>query len=127
MVLRRLRLGATLLAGAASVGVAGRFDFDNAPAPLWRDPRFDGATDPSVVYDEGNGAWVMYYTQRKASDLSLGNKSWCLGTEIGIAASFDGGRKWKYQVGGSQPSRARISGLLTSHKTTATQHAEQSS
>jgi len=31
-----------------------RFDFDHAPAPLFRDPKFDGATDPAVVYDETN-------------------------------------------------------------------------
>jgi hypothetical protein len=41
------------------------------------------------------------YTQLRASDLKLENRTWMLGTEIGVAASKDGGKKWKY-VGTAQ-------------------------
>ena len=39
------------------------FDLRNAPAPLYRDPVYDGAADPSVLWDPTRNAWIMYYTQ----------------------------------------------------------------
>mmetsp|Transcript_32273 Transcript_32273/g.54403 ORF Transcript_32273/g.54403 Transcript_32273/m.54403 type:complete len:415 (-) Transcript_32273:316-1560(-) len=72
-------------------------DIARAPAPLYRDPIFDGAADPTVVYDQVRGAWVIFYTQRRASDLSLLNKTWCFGTDIGVAMSKDMGVTWAYQ------------------------------
>mmetsp|Transcript_54906 Transcript_54906/g.110338 ORF Transcript_54906/g.110338 Transcript_54906/m.110338 type:complete len:93 (+) Transcript_54906:165-443(+) len=36
---------------------AANFDVSNAPAPLFRDPVFDGADDPSVIFDEKRKAW----------------------------------------------------------------------
>lgn len=54
----------------------GEFDIAHAPAPLFRDPLFDGPADPTVIYDSLRRIWVIYYTQRKASDLTLGNRSW---------------------------------------------------
>jgi hypothetical protein len=47
---------------AASVEIrsatgAANFDVNNAPAPLFRDPIFDGADDPTVVFDEKRKAW----------------------------------------------------------------------
>src|SRR5215831_12042126 len=35
-----------------------------APAPLFRDPIFDGAADPVVVYNREKKQWWMFYTQR---------------------------------------------------------------
>lgn len=72
------------------------FDIVRAPAPLFRgeivrmfkhkivvllmlfvtDPVYDGAADPTVIFDSLNQVWVLFYTQRKASDISLQNRSW---------------------------------------------------
>ena len=74
---------------------AGSFDAEHAPAPLFRDPVFDGAADPSVVYNDADGSWLVYYTQRRANVFCPG-VAWCYGTKIGIARSTDRGRSWKY-------------------------------
>ena len=78
-----------------AVAPAGSFDVEHAPAPLFRDPVFDGAADPSVVYDDADGSWTIYYTQRRAGVVCPG-VAWCYGTKIGIAKSTDQGRSWKY-------------------------------
>ncbi|GAA4768509.1 family 43 glycosylhydrolase [Microbacterium gilvum] len=63
--------------------------------PLYRDPVYDGATDPVVVRDAG-GAYVMFYTQRRADHPSPGpGVAWVHGTRIGVARSDDG-RSWRY-------------------------------
>jgi len=72
------------------------FDIENAPAPLFRDPLYDGAADPSVIWNEETGEWWIFYTQRRANIPSQG-VSWCYGTSIGIAASADEGRTWYYK------------------------------
>lgn len=66
-----------------------------APKPLYRDPVFDGAADPSIVYDKLNRHWVMFYTNRRANQAELDNVSWVHGTPIGMATSVDGAR-WTY-------------------------------
>jgi hypothetical protein len=66
-----------------------------APAPLYRDPPFDGAADPVLVWNRRRGAWWMLYTQRRAR-LDLPGVAWCHGTEIGIAESRDLGTTWEY-------------------------------
>jgi len=65
------------------------------PAPLYRDPVFDGAADPVLVFNPARGAWWMLYTQRRAS-LDLPDVEWCHQTKIGVAESTDGGATWKY-------------------------------
>ena len=86
-------------APAASSGIAvapaGSLMIEKAPAPLYRDPIFDGAADPSVVYEESDGSWLIYYTQRRANVPGPG-VHWCFGTKIGIARSTDKGRSWLY-------------------------------
>ncbi|WP_235436827.1 family 43 glycosylhydrolase [Arthrobacter sp. RIT-PI-e] len=62
----------------------------------YRDPRFDGATDPVLVQDRENGRWLMFYTQRRASEEDLGGVEWVHGSEIGVAGSHDGGETWSY-------------------------------
>lgn len=71
---------------------------DRAPAaaPLFRDPVFDGATDPAVVFNRELGQWWMFYTQRRASAPGPG-VAWVHGTAIGVAVSEDGGGTWLYR------------------------------
>ncbi len=84
-----------LLACTASL-LAQDFFIDQAPAPLYRDPIYDGAADPSVIWNEQTSEWWIFYTQRRATTPSQG-VSWCYGTKIGIAASADHGRTWYYK------------------------------
>jgi hypothetical protein len=64
--------------------------------PVFRDPVYDGATDPSVVWKESTDEWWMFYTQRRTTDSGPGQR-WVHGTEIGVAVSTDGGRSWTYR------------------------------
>mgnify|MGYP000719135170 FL=1 len=63
------------------------------PLP-YRDPVYDGATDPVVVRDD-DGALVMFYTQRRASVAGPG-VAWVHGSQIGRAVSTDDGASWAY-------------------------------
>lgn len=65
------------------------------PAPLYRDPVYDGAADPVLVWNPQRRAWWMYYTQRRAK-LDLPGVEWCHGSEIGVAESRDEGLTWTY-------------------------------
>lgn len=67
----------------------------STPAPLYRDPIWDGAADPVLVWNPKRKAWWMYYTQRRAKAEEPG-VAWCHGTEIGIAESKDRGMTWSY-------------------------------
>lgn len=68
----------------------------NVLKPLFRDPIYDGATDPMVIYNEGEGNWWMFYTQRRVNFPSRG-VSGVYGSKIGIAVSDDGGNYWYYR------------------------------
>lgn len=65
------------------------------PSPLFRDPIYDCPTDPTVIWNEEEKEWVLFYTQRRASDEGEG-VSWVHGTRIGVATSRDGA-KWLYR------------------------------
>jgi sucrose-6-phosphate hydrolase SacC (GH32 family) len=65
------------------------------PAPLFRDPIYDSPTDPVVIWNRQERCWWMMYTQRRATDMSIGFSS-IHGTKIGVASSKDGG-KWLYR------------------------------
>jgi hypothetical protein len=67
-----------------------------AARPLFRDPVFDGAADPTVIWNRAEKKWFMLYTNRRASDTTLDGVTWVHGTRIGIAESPDGGATWKY-------------------------------
>jgi sucrose-6-phosphate hydrolase SacC (GH32 family) len=67
----------------------------NEKEPLYRDPIFDGATDPVLVWNREQRQWWMFYTQRRASAPGPG-VSWVHGTDIGIAVSEDAGATWRY-------------------------------
>lgn len=63
-------------------------------AELYRDPVYDGATDPTVVIADGR--WWMFYTQRRATHPDPGpGVAWVHGSRIGVAHSDDG-IAWTY-------------------------------
>ncbi|MBQ6383366.1 MAG: glycosyl hydrolase [Clostridia bacterium] len=67
-----------------------------APAPLFRDPIFDGPTDPTVIYNRQEKNWWIVYTSRRAN-VPCHNVSWVHGTDLGAASSNDGGQTWLYR------------------------------
>ncbi|MBI4659264.1 MAG: glycosyl hydrolase [Verrucomicrobia bacterium] len=85
-----------------------------APKPLYRDPVFDGAADPVVLWNPHAKRWWMFYTNRRANAPGLTGVSWVHGTRIGIAESADEGVTWKYgglteielpkDIGGDEPT-----------------------
>ena len=66
------------------------------PAPLFRDPIHDGATDPVLVQQRADGSWWMFYTQRRA-DAPVNGVAWVHGTDIGVAISDNGGTTFLYR------------------------------
>ena len=67
-----------------------------APKPLFRDPVYDGAADPVLVWNRADKKWNMFYTNRRANVPGLPRVAWVHGTRIGIAESADGWATWKY-------------------------------
>jgi len=67
-----------------------------ADKPVFRDPVFDGAADPTVIWNRKEKKWFMFYTNRRANAPGLDGVTWVHGTLIGIAESADGGATWKY-------------------------------
>jgi predicted GH43/DUF377 family glycosyl hydrolase len=68
-----------------------------ADKPLFRDPVYDGATDPVVCWNNQEKKWFMFYTSRRANVPGLKGVSWVHGSPIGIAESADGGATWTYR------------------------------
>jgi hypothetical protein len=79
---------------AEAAGGRGRL----AAKPLFRDPVYDGAADPTLIYNRAEKKWFMFYTNRRAN-LTTGadGVAWVHGTKIGIAQSADGGATWTYR------------------------------
>jgi beta-xylosidase len=65
-----------------------------APKPLFRDPVYDGAADPVVIWNPHTRTWWMFYTNRRANVPGLSGVAWVHGTKIGIAESSDAGATW---------------------------------
>ena len=65
------------------------------PAPLFRDPIYDGAADPMVIHNPKDNHWYMLYTQRRAS-AKAPDVAFCYGSQIGVAVSEDNGHYWYY-------------------------------
>lgn len=99
---RRAFLKSTALAVAAShTTVAAQQEGPDStstppPAPLFRDPIYDGAADPTVVWNRQERAWWIVYTQRRAN-VDAQKVAWVHGSDIGIASSSDGGQTWVYR------------------------------
>jgi beta-xylosidase len=104
-----LPLVALLWRAGAARGFSG-----DAVKPLYRDPVFDGAADPVVVWNPHQQSWWMFYTNRRANVPGLSGVAWVHGTRIGIAESTDGGATWRRvgdaeldlpeRVGGKDPT-----------------------
>ncbi|UOQ70459.1 hypothetical protein [Hymenobacter cellulosilyticus] len=88
MLLLLLPLGAL-----AQANPAGKL----AAKPLFRDPVYDGAADPVVIWNKKEQKWWMFYTNRRATDTTAQGVTWVHGTRIGIAESGDGGATWRYR------------------------------
>lgn len=65
-------------------------------APLYRDPIYDGAADPTVIWNPIENNWWMFYTSRRAN-VDCAAVAWCHGTKIGIASSSDEGATWEFR------------------------------
>lgn len=65
------------------------------PAPLFRDPIYDGPTDPVVIWNHLEQCYYMLYTQRRSTSVQIGVAS-IHGTAIGVASSKDG-MDWLYR------------------------------
>ena len=68
-----------------------------ASKPLFRDPIYDGAADPVVIWNQQEKNWFMLYTNRRANIEDPDGVKWVHGTRIGIAESNDGGATWQYR------------------------------
>src|SRR5258707_3490035 len=55
-----------------------------ASKPLYRDPVFDGAADPVIIWNPQMKKWWMFYTNRRANVPGLSGVTWVHGTPIGI-------------------------------------------
>jgi hypothetical protein len=69
---------------------------DRVPAPLFDDPIFHGAADPTMIWNPQQKLWFIYYTQRRATLANAHGVDWCHGTAIGIASSPDA-THWTYK------------------------------
>lgn len=65
-------------------------------APLFRDPIFDGAADPVIIWNSQEETWWILYTNRRAFSPNSG-VAYVHGTDIGIASSSDEGKNWNYR------------------------------
>ena len=86
-----------------------------APHPLYRDPVFDGAADPVVIWNPTNQRWWMFYTNRRANVPGLSGVAWVHGTKIGIAESSDGGVTWNRLGDADIPLPDEIGGDAPTH------------
>lgn len=69
--------------------------FAPVPGEVYRDPVYDGASDPTVVTAPGGTQW-MFYTQRRARHPDPGTGvAWVHGSRVGVAQREDGG-PWRY-------------------------------
>ncbi|CAM4464032.1 glycosyl hydrolase [Paenibacillus typhae] len=65
-------------------------------APLFRDPVYDGAADPVIIWNREAQEWWMIYTNRRVTAEGEG-VAWVHGTDLGVASSRDGGTSWLYR------------------------------
>jgi sucrose-6-phosphate hydrolase SacC (GH32 family) len=90
---------------AAAVALVGQVNAARPAKPVYRDPVYDGAADPSIVYDHARKRWTMFYTNRRAT-MKLPDPddvAWVHGTRLGVATSRDG-VKWDYRGTATLPA-----------------------
>ena len=90
-------MGQKAAAAAKATAAAAKTAARPAPKPLFRDPIFDGAADPVIIWNKQAKKWWMFYTNRRATDTTARGVTWVHGTRIGIAESSDGGTTWRYR------------------------------
>lgn len=66
-----------------------------APAPLFIDPIFCGAADPTLIWNRQERQWWMVYTQRRSNQPGPGFAN-IHGSDLGVASSKDG-HDWLYR------------------------------
>ena len=73
-----------------------------ADKPLFRDPLYDDAADPTVIWNSKENKWFMFYTDFRTVVFEAGSNSGLTGgvegvhgTRIGIAESTGGGATWR--------------------------------
>ncbi|WP_235714574.1 glycoside hydrolase family protein [Neobacillus dielmonensis] len=71
-------------------------EINQPKSPLFRDPIYDGAADPVIIWNLDAKEWWMIYTNRRAN-VECQQFAWVHGTDLGIASSSDGGRNWNYR------------------------------
>jgi hypothetical protein len=86
----------TMATTRPDAAVAPPITLRDVPAPLFDDPIFHGAADPTLIWNPQAKLWFMYYTQRRATLEPAHGVDWCHGTAIGIATSPDG-THWSYK------------------------------
>ena len=75
-----------LWAAGAVTAATGPF----APKPLFRDPVYDGAADPVVIWNPQKQAWWMFYANRLANIPGLSGVAWVHGPCAPRAAGLVG-------------------------------------
>ena len=85
-----------LLTNCASLQAQDQSTIRKAPAPLYRDPIYDGAADPVLVWNKTEKNWWMFYSARRAN-LPTQDVSAYFGTRIGAATSSDHGMTWTFK------------------------------
>jgi hypothetical protein len=78
---------------------------------LFQDPVHDGPTDPVLLANPRERSWWLLYTSRRSDAPDGQGVAWVHGTDIGIAASRDGGATWTYR--GTVPGLAHEPGHNT--------------
>ena len=63
--------------------------------PLYRDPIYDGAADPVVIWNREAKEWWIIYTKPRAT-VEDRRFAWVHGTDLGVASSKDG-NDWVYR------------------------------
>lgn len=67
-----------------------------APAPLFRDPFYDGAADPVLIWNREEKSWWMLYTTRRAN-IPTYDVSAYYGNKIGVTSTPDHGQTWIFR------------------------------
>jgi len=66
-------------------------------APLFRDPVYDGASDPTIIFNRQEKNWWIFYTGRRANIADTSDTKWVHGSDMGMCSSSDGGKTWVYR------------------------------